>query len=129
MKLSNSRRGVIGAAVYVAAVAVTVVVAPAVHADGKYGAIATGPDGHWGIAYAEDSQYNANGFAGTRCGEGCRTAVRFTDCAALFRNGNDFFTGTGATKEAAEAAAQRPGAVEVSWACNNPPASGPTSWH
>lgn len=97
---SFHRRGAISAA-DAAKVAATSVVAPVVHADETYGAIATGQDGHWGISYAEGDQYNVRGFAGQRCGGGCQMVTYFTDWGAFAQSGDRWQGGSGPTQQAA----------------------------
>ncbi|MCV7101585.1 DUF4189 domain-containing protein [Mycobacterium palustre] len=118
-----------------AAGALAIGMAPVARADDTWGAIAISPDStRWGLSNGQQDQGSARTVAAYKCmgnGPGCNGNVTtFTDCGVLFRNGNSLFTATGATKEDAESAAQKqtPGSTEVSWACNNPPASGPTSY-
>ena len=122
------------AASTVVGAALTVTVAPAANADGTWGAIATQSDGRWAISNGKPDESTARSFAVYKCmgnGPSCRTLITFTDCAALFQGVTGvYYTGTGPTKEDAEAAGQSqyPGAPELTWACNNPPASGATSY-
>lgn len=118
-----------------AAIAMSVAAGPEAFADQSWGAIAISPDGsRWAVSAGEPDASSAKNVAVYRCmgrGAGCNSNVTtFTDCAVLVRDGQGLFTATGATKEDAESAAQaqHPGNTPVSWGCNNPTETGPSSY-
>lgn len=113
------------------AAVVTVGMAPTAYAVPAWGAVVTGSDGHWGISYGKENAQQAINSANSACGSGCGTTVTFmNNCAAIARDGNSLYSDFGNTRADAEQRVQskHPGSVLVTWACNNPPGSGPTSW-
>ena len=113
-------RAAISAAAAVVA-ALSVVTAPTTHAQGDVGAIATGPDGKWAISWQQPSESTAQSVANDRCGSTCTVVLTFNSCAALARNGNDFYTADALTQSEAEIAArsQSPGSTDVTSVCNS----------
>lgn len=103
------------------AFAVSAAVAPSAYADdlGK-GAIATGPNGHWAMAWGQPNESEAQRLAKDNCGSACNVVLTFASCGALVRKGNDFYTAEGPTRSEAESNARRQsaGGTYVLSACN-----------
>jgi Domain of unknown function (DUF4189) len=130
------------AAIWAAGAAVvatlTVAVTPAAHADSTWGTLAVGAGGKWGISYGEPSKDQARSVALNRCNPGCNVTT-FTDgpggdatanCAVVFQITGErprLAWAYGATREEVEVKAAKPDSKELTWACNNPPGSGPVS--
>jgi hypothetical protein len=121
MMVSSVRTPAAISAVGAAVVAVlTVAMAPAAHAQGEAGAVATGPDGKWAISWQQPSESTAQSVANDKCGSNCQVVRTFHACAALARNGNNFYTAEAVTQGEAEftARSQSPGSTDVTSVCN-----------
>jgi hypothetical protein len=125
MPLSNFGRRVAMALVSCVLVAgLTVGAAPNAHADDEqqWGAIRTAPDGRWEMVWGRPNRQQLAYFGlWSRCFDGCKQVLTFTQCAALATNNFAFSPAESDSRVEAQSEAifNLPGSFVIASQCND----------